>query len=101
METPFTIRDQSCPNEACGFYQLKNQGNIVIHGKRPPRIKCTKCGKTWVAYRNEFHYGLRSDNRRIFAALKLLEQGMSVRKIASHVHVSPTTVQRWKSKASV
>lgn len=99
MHSPFSIRGQSCPNSACIFYNNVASGKIVIHSRRYPRLRCTACQKTWVSYRTEFRYGLRSNAESILQALVLLKDGLSVRKVAIRCGVDPSTVQRWKQRS--
>lgn len=98
MRLSFSIRDQFCPNGACTFFRKIQCGNVVIHGRDYPRLRCTACLKTWVPYRYEFRYGLRIDAQKFFHAVSLLEAGHSVRKVAVLCDVHPSTVQRWKHR---
>ncbi len=41
-------------------------------------------------------YGLRTNLEKIMLTSKLIEQGLTIRSIAQHLSVSPTTIQRWK-----
>lgn len=67
-----------------------------MHSRHLPRAKCKFCGKTWVTYRNEAHYRIRTNREKITKAFEMLTIRMSIRKIAREINVSPTTVQRWK-----
>lgn len=91
-----SIRNQTCPDERCSFYRRGLAGNVIVHSRKYARFKCKGCNKTWVASRNEFYYGLKKGLEQIEFAQKLLEQNISVRKIAQTVGISPGTVQRWK-----
>lgn len=101
MNEYISIRDQVCPTKKCPFYGKRLEGNVVVHGQKYPRFKCKNCKKTWVSTRHHFRYGLRKDLRKFELALELFRQGLSIRKIAQKVGVTPGTVQRWKKKGSI
>lgn len=93
------IREQSCPNENCRFHLLKLSGNIVIHSRVQRRFRCNNCRKTWVSHRNKMHFGLKSGERKVLVTRYLLkEEGMTIRKVAELLHVSPSTILRFKRR---
>lgn len=93
------IRDQYCPNANCRFHLLKLSGNIVIHSRVQSRFRCNHCYKTWVAHRNKMHFGLKSGERKVMVTGYLLkEQGMTIRKAAETLRVSPSTILRFKRR---
>lgn len=98
MNAVITIRNQVCPNIRCEANGEFGRGNIVIHSQKKQRFRCNICGKTWVAYKNEPYFGIRTDKERFFAAAKFIAQGLSVRKTAMRVNVNSNTVQRWKKR---
>ncbi len=71
---------------------------MVVHGRAYERFKCKVCGRTWAASRCNGMYGLRSEVWKLTSVRKMLSDGASVRKTAELVHVSPSTVQRWKMR---
>ena len=101
MEKYISIRDQYCSNQACSFYKQIGKQNIAIHGKKPERLRCTSCRKTWVLHKNGPDYYLKSDPEKIKKALELLSLGLTIRMIAKRCKASTSTIQRWKAKFQV
>ena len=91
-----SIRNQYCPNPSCGLYKSTLTGNVIVHSQNSKRMRCKSCQKTWAAYRDEIRYGLRSNPQKIGIALEMLKAGISIRKIASNISISPSTVISWK-----
>lgn len=98
MNQIISIRNQYCPNTFCPLYEKILAGNVISHGRYMPRMKCKTCGRTWVTYRHEVHYGLRATRQKMNVALEMFATETSIRKIANAIDVSPTTVLRWKKK---
>jgi len=98
MNPPISIRNQACPNARCARAEEVLAGNVVINGRKRPRLKCKTCGTTWAAHRQEIHYGLRTPSETVKGALEMLAQGLSIRRIARRLKVSPSAVQRWKKR---
>ena len=98
MNNQVKIKNQSCPNKNCPCYGSVSGKNIRIHSKRDMRYQCAYCKKTWVAHRGDMYYGLRAPKEKIDRALRLYDEGKSVREIAREVGVSPSTVQRWSAR---
>jgi transposase-like protein len=96
MQNYISIREQHCHNQACVFYKKTGHQNIAIHGKMPERLRCTVCKKTWVAHKNQPHFGLKSSPEKIKKALELLNVGLSVRRVARRCQASTSSIQRWK-----
>ncbi len=94
----FSVRNQSCPNNSCEFFEKLCAGNVTVHAKNYQRFMCKECKRTWVAHRNDVTYRLHSTPQTFQSGLLLLRQGQSVRAIARALGISPSTVQRWKSK---
>ena len=101
MNDYISIRNQHCPNTSCAFYGKKLAENVVLHSQYAKRMRCKACKKTWVAYRNEIRYGLRSDPEKIDEALELFKQGLSIREMALKLKVSTSTIQRWGRKFKI
>lgn len=98
MDEYMSVRSQSCPNTLCEFHGKSQRGNVAVHSRKFNRLRCTECKKTWVSHRNEPHYALQNDFAMVQCVLQLLAQGVSVRKTSAQCGVSPSTVQRWKTK---
>ncbi|MFH0820192.1 MAG: helix-turn-helix domain-containing protein [Candidatus Peregrinibacteria bacterium] len=96
MNPIVSVRNQRCPNSSCALHERSLEGNILIHSRKRPRLKCKSCGKTWAAHRHEIYYGLRTATEKIEKAIALLEQGLSIRQVARRVRASPSSVHRWK-----
>lgn len=95
-----SIRNQSCPNQACKKYAELGELNVIIHAQNPTRFKCKECKKTWVAHRNNaLAYKLKTKPETIFEAMELIHNGSSIRKVAGKFAVSPSTVQRWSLRS--
>ncbi len=97
----FSVRNQSCPNTNCYHFGKLCAGNVTVHARQYQRFMCKSCNKTWVAHRNDVTYRLHATAQTLRAGLLLLQQGLSVRVIARSLGISPSTVQRWKSKTSL
>ncbi|MFA6024372.1 MAG: helix-turn-helix domain-containing protein [Candidatus Gracilibacteria bacterium] len=87
-----SIQNQSCPNAMCP------QACVVVHSQKKKRFKCTMCNKTWVAHKNGIYFGLRSEPQVIQRGVQLMEHGISIRKAAQYLNISPSTIQRWKER---
>lgn len=90
------ISQQNCLNKACRNYG-KNDG-VVLHDKKPSRLRCRSCNKTWSIHHQEFYFGLRANPVKIRRAVDMLKAGIPIRKIARLIDVSSGTVMRWKKK---
>lgn len=99
--TYFSIRDQACPNHECAYFNQTLGGNVIVHSSKSQRFKCKACQKTWVGYRHEPQYGLKSDTQKFFRVQTLLSNGLSIRTVAQVMEVSPSTVVRWKGRFRV
>lgn len=95
------IRNQSCPNPNCTFYGKVIAGNIVIHSCKYRRFQCKFCKKTWHEDIGSCYYCLRKNEEVFERCVSYLKEGMSIRRIAEMLHVSPSTVVRWKQKISI
>lgn len=72
--------------------------NVVVHSKTPQRLRCKSCKKTWALRKNTAAYGLQSPEEKVQEVLRLLSLGVSIRLVAQRNDLSPSTIQRWKSK---
>jgi transposase-like protein len=64
-----------CPNQHCKARGQIGQGNIVIHGKKHPRYRCKRCGKTFSAKAGTMFEGLRKPKALIVIIVTLLAYG--------------------------
>lgn len=96
--TPFTLRGQTCPNNACEQYGEEGRGNIIIHSRKHQRFQCNRCKRSWVAHKNTLRYRLRTEIAAVQRATEWLAYGLSIRRTAHRLNVSPSTVLRWKKK---
>jgi transposase-like protein len=92
------ISDQSCINPNCKVYGLSVFDLLTLHDKKRGRLRCKVCGKTWSFRRDKLFYRLHSDDVQVRRAIKMLEAGLPIRKIARLVDVNAGTVMRWKKK---
>lgn len=98
--------DISCPNQECGFYGMTDQGNIVGNGryqtKSGPVRKyiCKSCGKVFCDRTNTAFFDLRSNDKEILLALKMILKGMSLRNTADILDVKLDTVRGWLARAA-
>lgn len=98
--TPFTLRGQACPNSDCERHLKEGEGNVVIHSRKTKRFQCNVCKRSWVAHRNTPRYRMRTKPIAVQQAAEWLAHGLSIRLTARRLHVSPSTVLRWKKKSS-
>lgn len=96
MNEVVSVRNQSCPNPSCRCFGMNIGAYVSVHSQKEKRLKCKLCKKTWVMHRMDWRYGLRAHTEKVERTWALVGAGMSVRKIAEAVSVSPSTVQRWK-----
>ncbi len=98
--------DVPCPNEACKFYGIPGQGNIISNGtyqiknRRVRKYICRECGRVFNDRINTYFYNLRKDESVIELALKMSMKGMSIEGIANVLEVQPVTVSNWLFRAA-
>ena len=100
MNTYFSTRGQTCPNNHCHLYQKECANNVIIHSTQTRRFQCQSCKKTWSNRTNTPYYRLRGDDEQFATFEKLYEQGTSIREIAHIIDTSTSTIQRWKKRFS-
>jgi len=93
-----TIRNQHCPNAQCAFYDQRENNRVVIHSQKDNRLQCKECKKTWVAHREEEHFGIRSNVQVFIRAKDLMRAGISAHRVSKLVEISPSTAVRWAKK---
>ena len=74
-------------------------GNIVIHGRKRPRYRCTTCGKTFSAKTGTLFEGLRKPTELIVIVVTLLTYGCPVQAIVHAFGLDERTVAAWRDRA--
>jgi len=67
-----------CPNLECMARGQIGQGNIVSHGRKPPRYRYKTCGKTFSAKEATLFAGLRKPMEVIVMVVTLLAYGCPI-----------------------
>ncbi len=75
------------------------QGNIVIHGRKRPRYRCTSCGKTFSAKQGTMFAGLRKPREVIVIVVTLVASGCPVQAIVHAFGLDERTVASWRDRA--
>jgi len=70
-----------CPNLECMARGQIGQGNIVSHGRKPPRYRCKTCGKTFSAKEGTLFAGLHKPMEVIVMVVTLLAYGCPIQAI--------------------
>jgi transposase-like protein len=78
---PKNAQEVFCPNLACEARGQCGAGNIVSHGRKRPRYKCQRCGRTFSAQQGTLFAGLRSDSTLVVIVITLLAYGCPVQAI--------------------
>ena len=96
----------ACPNRACQMYGRVGKGNVVGNGtyrteSGPVRkFLCRACGRTFSERSNTAFFNLRSEDRKMLLALKMILRGMSLRGTAEVLEVHLDTVRAWLRRAA-
>ena len=88
-----------CPNQECMARGQVGQGNIVIHGRKRPRYRCTTCGKTFSAKTGTLFEGLRKPTELIVIVVTLLTYGCPNQAIVHAFGLDERTVADWRDRA--
>jgi len=103
----YKLKNEACPNPKCSSYGKTGQGNVVSNGtyqtKKGPRSRrflCRVCGKSFCSRTETIFYDLRSPEKRVLLALKLLVKGMSLRGVSEVLEVKLDTVRHWLKVAA-
>lgn len=96
---PLNAQTQFCPNTECKASGIRGAGNIVIHGQKRRRYKCTMCGKTFSANHGTMYAGLRSEVTLIVIVVTLLAHGCPVPAIVQAYGLDERTVADWRDRA--
>jgi len=93
--------DVPCPNKDCEDYGKINNENVVGNGHYETkngvvdRYICRTCSKSFTSNANTILHNLRTDEKTVFLALKMILNGMSLRAAAETLEVKLDTVRRW------
>jgi transposase-like protein len=96
----------ACPNEGCANYGVAGKGNIVANGTytargcRVHKYICRTCSKSFTSSSNTIFHDLRTDEKTIILALKMILKGMSLRGVADVLDVKLDSVRRWLQKSA-
>jgi transposase-like protein len=98
--------DVPCPNRDCGDYGKIDNGNVVGNGTyktkngRVHKYICRTCSVSFTSRANTILHDLRTDEKTVFLALKMILKGMNLRSTAEILDVKLDTVRRWLKIAS-
>jgi transposase-like protein len=90
---------QFCPNPECKARGECGAGNIVTHGRKRQRYKCTSCNKTFSATAGTMYAGLRSDVTLVVIVVTLLAYGCPLQAIVQAYGLDERTVADWRERA--
>ena len=91
--------DQFCPNLDCRARGQRGAGNIVIHGRKRRRYKCTCCQKTFSERTGTLFAGLRTDPTLVVSVVTLLAYGCPIQAIVKAYGLDERTVAAWRDRA--
>lgn len=100
------LESVKCPNKICHMHGQMGNGNVV--GDDTYRTKsgivrrflCRACGRTFSERSNTAFFNLRSEDKEMLKALKMVLRGMSIRGTAEILEVHPDTVRAWLRRAA-
>lgn len=84
-----------CPNPGCHDKYVSGKGNIISHGQKRPRCKCTSCGQTFAYTQGTPFFGLRSEVQEIICVVTLVAYGCPVAAIVAAFGRDERTIARW------
>lgn len=96
----------ACPNKKCDLHSQAAKGNIAGNGTYKTKSGsvrkyiCRSCGTVFCDRTNTAFYDIRTDDKTMLLALKLILKGMSLRGIADVLSVKLDTVRRWLASAA-
>lgn len=93
------LQDVFCRNMRCYDRYKKGQGNIVWHGRKRPRCKCTSCGRTFSYREGTIFHGLRYPEEIVIQVLTLVAYGCPVSAIVKAFDMDERTVASWMARA--
>ena len=98
--------DVACPNENCRDYGKTGIETVVGNGTYQTKSGavrkyiCRTCSKTFCDRSNTAFFDLRTEDKTVLIALKLVVKGMSLRGIADVLDVKLDTVRGWLQRAA-
>jgi IS1 family transposase/transposase-like protein len=98
--------NQPCPNTACTHYGRTHQGKIrsmatyMTQSGRRRIFECTACGQRFSETRGTIFFDLRTSERTVMMALKMLVVRVSLSNISFILGTSEETVLTWLDRAS-
>jgi transposase-like protein len=103
----YDLSAEACPNAQCALFGKTGAGNIVSNGTHPAKdgrrlrkFLCRSCGGSFCERTGSIFYDLRSSEKQVMLALKLLVKGMPLRGVADVLEVKLDTVRRWLAVAA-
>lgn len=88
-----------CPNPGCLDKYEVGKGNIISHGRKRERCKCTRCGKTFAYRKGTPFYGLRSEVSEIICVVTLVAYGCPIPAIVAAFERDERTIGQWLQRA--
>lgn len=85
----------SCQHKDCAKFGAVGAGNLVIHARKPVRLRCKVCKKTFTLSKGTGFYRLRYDSNLIKIVLILLSFGCPPRAIHQAYAIDLRTLDRW------
>jgi len=93
--------DVPCPNKDCVDYGKIENDNVVGNGTYKTKngyvhkYICRTCSKTFTSRANTILHDLRTDEKTVFLAIKMILKGMNLRSTAEILDIKLDTVRRW------
>jgi len=93
--------DIPCPNKDCEDYGKIENENVVGNGTyntkngEVHKYICRTCSKNFTSRANTILHDLRTDEKTVFLALKMILKGMNLRATAEILDIKLDTVRRW------
>ncbi len=91
------LEEVFCPNAGCRDKYVK--GNIISHGRKRARCKCTSFGGTFAYRWGAPFFGLRSDESEIICVVTLVAYGCPVQAIVAAFERDEQMIARWLQRS--
>ena len=88
-------QDVFCPNMACPARGQLGQANVISHGQRRRRYRCTVCGKTFSPRTGTMFYRRHTALRLIVQIVTLVSYGCPIPAIEAAFAIQARTVREW------
>jgi transposase-like protein len=88
-----------CPNLDCPARGQIGEGNIRIHARKPPRYRCSVCGKTFSERTGTIFFRRRTDEQTITQVVTLVSHGCPVPAIEAAYGFQAQTVREWVDRS--